>query len=307
MRRYRCAAADCRWDGLIAAGSFAGSGQASTRTRWRRALPFAAAGLAFAVVAAVAVRMIDANAPAKRPAPSAQTVPAGESYFGEPLPKSHPLLLLARASGDVALGGPKPGVPAPARPASATQVLSALQSASGNPDGLALRQRCVWGKPGGDPYRGTVAQALNAARLPPEVVKKVVAKVKAREVTDRLVITNATIKAQNSEREFDPNSIAMTHGMTLCLGTRVNFVADHHELADLYQVSDDAGREYSVMVPDVCGNVSVLGARGELDEGSVLGARAELDAQSVPEPGTLASVLAALVALAWWSRRRVPA
>lgn len=67
------------------------------------------------------------------------------------------------------------------------------------------------------------------------------------------------------------------------------------------------------MVPDVCGNVSVLGARGERkrrlnalavdgdrrgdDEWSPLASGAEPEASSVPEPGSLADVLAALASL----------
>lgn len=116
-------------------------------------------------------------------------------------------------------------------------------------------------------------------------------------------------RLQFQGREFDPQRLLLTHGRTLCLNARVNFAPGHVEGADLYEATDARGRRHAVMVPDVCGNVSVLGERGERkrrlnalavdgdrggdDEWSVLATGAELDASSVPEPGSLAAVLAA--------------
>jgi len=129
-------------------------------------------------------------------------------------------------------------------------------------------------------------------------------------------ISTGSIRGVAGGREFEPKSIAMSFGRTLCLQTRVNFVPGHVEEADLYEASDGNGRKYAVMVPDVCGNVSVLGARGEREDPLLAGADAQgraagnggdKDARlEVPEPGSLAIVLAALASLAgvWRWRRR---
>ena len=271
-------------------------------------LTWATAALAVVTVLGVAAQMLWAPGPDAQAAASSATVPRGVSYYGDPLPPTHPLLKLVSTTAQVAQGAatqaaaasvasPRaPGAPGPAPIAA---------NGSGGP--LSVRLNCAWGKPGGDPYRGSVKEALTTAHLPADIVQKFAAKVAARDASDRLVITNAAISAQNSGEQFNPRSIAMTYGRTLCLNTRVNFVADHHELADLYQVSDEAGRLYSVMVPDVCSNVSVLGARGEEDS-RVMGVRAEDNPHTqqhfVPEPGSLLSVLTALAALAVWTRRR---
>ena len=141
----------------------------------------------------------------------------------------------------------------------------ALAAGEPAPDGppLALRQGCAWGQPGRMPYRGTTAQALRAARLPPEVVQEVARLHRVRAVTDRVEIRTGAIRAVTDGREFNPQSFAMTYGHTLCVDARVNFRAGHVERGDLYEVRDARSRLHSVMVPDVCGNVSVLGARGE--------------------------------------------
>ena len=118
----------------------------------------------------------------------------------------------------------------------------------------------------------------------------------------------------------------MTYGTTLCLGTRVNFPAGHTEAAALYEAADHSGRVYAVMVPKVCGNVSVLGpvapqpADGLATGGAANDAQLRLMSpmldggpqahtilahhatQAVPVPGTLVLVLAGLVLL-WRSRR----
>jgi hypothetical protein len=130
---------------------------------------------------------------------------------------------------------------------------------------LKLRRGCAWGTPGRDPYRGTTEQALQAAGLPPEVVSEVAALRLARQPTDHLEIRNESIRALADGRTFDPRSVALTFGHTLCLNSRVNFPRGHVEKAELYEVRDARGRWHSIMVPEVCGNVSVLGARARRD------------------------------------------
>ncbi|MDO9284155.1 MAG: hypothetical protein Q7U26_04610, partial [Aquabacterium sp.] len=158
---------------------------------------------------------------------------------------------------------PLPGAQAPSDPAA---------------HGLALRRGCHWGQPGRNPYRGTMAQALQAAQLPAEVVRAIVAQQQAGQPAGRLSITRDAIRHTTDGREFDPGAVALTFGRTLCVGTRVNFAPGHEELADYYEARDAQGRLHSVMVPDVCGNVSVLGARGE--RGVVAGLAAMLAQRS---------------------------
>ncbi len=167
---------------------------------------------------------------------------------------------------------------------------------------LSMRRGCAWGAPGRTPYKGTVRQALAGAGLPQEVVNKIDLMVERKMVSDRVTITRDAIQAVNSKRRFEPTISAMGFGKTLCFGTRVNFPAGHVEVADLYEATDGEGAKFSVMVPYVCGNVSVLAARAERAAtppgGSI---------RSIPEPGTLASLAAALAAMAGGaglSRRR---
>ena len=128
---------------------------------------------------------------------------------------------------------------------------------------LALRQGCAWGQPGRNPYRGSTEQALRAAQLPDDVVRQVTAMRLAKQVTARLQIGTAGIQEVNGPREFASTGLALTFGNTLCLGSKVNFAPGHTEAADLYEVRDSQGRLHAVMVPDVCGNVSVLQRRGQ--------------------------------------------
>ena len=278
------------------------------------------------MVVGVAAQLLRPGDAAPLLAAKGPSVAAGESHFGEPLSPRHPLLTLAVATPG-SVGGGAAGVAEALPTAAAAGDAKPLAVAAGDSaHGLTIRQRCAWGKPGGNPYQGSVEQALSAARLPPAIVQQFVALIGARQISDRLVITNTAISAQRSQRQFDTRSIAMTYGNTLCLQTRVNFVADHHELADLYEVSDASGGRYSVMVPDVCGNVSVLSVRRQLADGQLMNVNGDdhpgvrhlfvLSADDpgreyvtagghrVAEPGTLLVVLTALGAMVYWTRRR---
>jgi hypothetical protein len=320
LARYACQASACGWAGLLPASGRAARIAAARRpsvavpglvralvarargTRW---LPLALAAAAGGVMATVVLQLATHSAPAQ-----AQLVP-GESHDGDALPASHPLLAMA-ATG-VALSeadAPAAAAAGSAPPGKATTALS-------------LRRGCAWGKPGRNPYRGTVAQALSAARLPPEVIRAIAAQVSSGQPVDELVITPQQMRAQRSGRQFDPHNIAMTYGTTLCVGTRVNFVPGHSERAALYEARDKSGRNYAVMVPQVCGNVSVIGEVARVDgaathsEGGAQATRGGGDAaywmpavltpgggtNTVPEPGTLVSVLMALVLMAALRRR----
>jgi hypothetical protein len=161
-----------------------------------------------------------------------------------------------------------------------------------NQSDLVLRRGCAWGVPGRSPYQGTITQALAGARLPDEIVHKVAAMVERGVVSDRVEIRRDSIRTVSGKRRFDPTIVAMGFGRTLCFGTRVNFQPGHVEQADLYDAVDAAGTRFAVMVPYVCGNVSVLAERAERpDEGG--------NGRSVPEPGTLAILVAGLAAIAF--------
>jgi hypothetical protein len=348
MRRYRCSGETCGWEGLLAAprsrrAAAAGGrcAHGAGRAAWARPVPLFFIALFTAAVGVQAARMYRAAMPdpvlAKLSA--GPVVPFGQSHEGAPLSPDHPLLAQTAASSDAGAApaetvGP---IAQPARPATAPA--AATQAADAQ---LALRQDCAWGDPGRDPYRGTVEEALKRAKLPPEVVREIARKVQAGEANDRLEITNQSIRAVHDAREFDSKRVAMTFGRTLCVNTRVNFQPGHVERADLFEASDSLGNSYSVMVPYVCGNVSVLGERAERDDDEaptiVLGADGQpvmkkgdrvlpaaligtkttttlrgtdggggggtTRSAQVPEPGTWASLLTGLAVMGWFVRRR---
>jgi hypothetical protein len=300
MRRYRCADATCGWEGLLPRQA---PSRRSAPSRWQRlraglatlrpGLPVAVAavgGMAFA--AAVLMGTTAWRGPSSAAAPKAQWLAPGQHHEGVALAAQHPLL-------------------------------QAPDTEAAEVERLALRQGCAWGLPGRNPYRGTVEQALVTAKLPPEVVQRVAMKVRNGQPDDRLEIRNEGIRGSKGEREFDPNNVALTYGHTLCVNARVNFKPGHVERATLYEAADNKGQLHAVMVPDVCGNVSVLGARMERKRPRVavlaewahggprllrLRALEEEDPpQSVPEPATLALAVLALAAAGGagaWARRR---
>jgi hypothetical protein len=184
--------------------------------------------------------------------------PVGESFDGRPLQAEHMLHTVQAER----LANGEPGMPA-----------------------LALRRDCAWGRPSHQPYRGSVELALRTAALPEEVVQTISRRVTAGEADDELLIRTGLIEGQHSQRRFDTTNIAMTHGMSLCLGTRVNFVVGHEERAALYEATDRSGHSYSVMVPRVCGNVSVLSARsGEGGQRRPAGGRFIADGEVPGDP-----------------------
>ncbi|MBL8308416.1 MAG: hypothetical protein JNM33_17110 [Rubrivivax sp.] len=297
VTHMRCTAEGCGFEGWVPRRANRRRAAWWTRRRVRRLAvalrPLARAagllgliGLGASVGAAVGSAWERAHAPT--PAEVRAVLPPGEYHDGDPLPAAHPL----------------------AQPA-------AVAAAP-----LDLRGACVWGRPGRNPYRGSVSEALRSAKLPAAAQAQIVAKVAAKRPDGRLVIANDGIREEGSTRVFAASGFAMTYGRTLCLETRVNFPAGHSEAADLYEAQDERGRRVSVMVPDVCGNVSVIGGSSSSSEElrlrglggampsqlkltTLVGGGEDDPAHAVPAPGTLACVLAGLLAWAGvrWRRR----
>lgn len=295
--RFSCRSAECGWHGLLRPTSTAWVPPASSGQglRW---------GTAVVAVAVLGTALAQALPLLLALWPSGTSVAAGVSHDGVPLPASHPLAQagerLAAASGP-ASGAARAGVPMAA--------------------GLTLRQHCSWGQPGRNPYQGTPEQALTAARLPPEVVQQIAQAIRSGEATDQLTITRDGIQNSSGSRRFAAAPFVMTYGRTLCLNARVNFAPGHSEPASLFEASDQRGRRYAVMVPSVCGNVSVIGettagrhtalssgvpySRDPAGGSDVASADDEplQRVNAVPVPGTLWLVLAGLGAAALVRRR----
>lgn len=161
---------------------------------------------------------------------------------------------------------------------------------------LNIRKGCFWGVPGGNPYKGSVKEALIGTKIPTEVILKLDYKVQHKLVSDQLTISNAGIMTENGARNFGTTAASMAFGNTLCFNTRVNFREGHVEKADLYEATDSKGQGYAIMVPYVCGNVSVLDER--------MRRNGRHNGGTVPEPSVwLLLVLALLIALFVLHRR----
>ncbi len=306
-RRFRCRSAVCGFNGLLAprrAGARARAAQALRAAAGLRALVLSALALVLGLVFATGIAWLVLRsgwAPVDR--------------------LVHPGGLHRLAPGQHFEGDPVPGVQAavwtPDAPAAAPQ-----------DQPLALRQHCIWGQPGRTPYTGTPEQALTAGRVPAELVPALARRIRNREVSDRVEIRREGLRTVADGREFSPRGLTLSFGLSMCLDSRVNFAPGHAEPADFYEVRDAQGRAHRVIVPDVCGNVSVLSADGARslagrwvagaasalldglgEDGSAAqdlqaGHALALDtARLVPAPGTLGCVVAGLVALAFTVRR----
>jgi hypothetical protein len=294
VRRYRCRS--CAWEVLRLP-----SPQHAKAGRRRIAILATCLGVAaFALLAAWPTAGTDAQAPLMV---GGRAFAAGEHFTGTPLSADHPLLH----------AGPDPDTGP--NPDPATTLATDGDDLARNPAtppgpasraGLTLRRHCAWGDPGRSPYRGTPEQALQAAGLPTEVIAQVALSISLGERLDRVTIRRGQVRAAASGLEFDPRRIALTYGTTLCLDTAVNFAPGHVEEADLFVATDDAGQLHYVMVPDVCGNVSVLRVLdGPLRTGATGGEAAA--GQPAPPPAPRAAAPPALAGPATGPSRRVMA
>lgn len=257
IHRYRCLNAACGWEGIISLPSAAPAASDAPPITWKLRLLWLLVGAAIALSAVAGLKLYrDARTPNRPPevvkAPAPLPVAAGEDFGGQSLPADDPRV-------------------------------------KENPTDLTIRRGCVWGVPGGNPYKGTVHQALAAARLPAEVAGKIGTMIEKGIVSDRVVITRDAIHTTSGKRRFDATIPAMAFGKTVCFGTRVNFHAGHVEVADIYDAIDDNGATFTVMVPYVCGNISLLYERPPDHPHN---------GHKVPEPGVLQLLVLALGAMA---------
>ena len=230
VHRYHCTSASCGWVGLLGR-----DGQPPPALiAWPARLLWLGVGAASALASVPLVPPLRAWLAG---APPAATVEAGVELQSRATPPG----------ADFAGGALPPADP---------RIL-----ANGTP--LSLKRGCAWGVPGGSPYRGTPEQALAAAGLPAEVVRALGERVERGWSQGQVEISRSGIRTLDGRRHFDPDITAMGFGNTLCFNTRVNFKPGHVEYAALYEHTDSRYRTYTVMVPYVCRNVSVLGQRGE--------------------------------------------
>jgi hypothetical protein len=264
LHRYRCCDPACGWEGVV--GREEQLGPAAPAPGWRGRALWLLGGVGLTLAAGLAVRVVmDSRGEARAPVAAVTTSP--------------------RAS----VKGPIPGLHDEGRELSEED-----DRLENNTTPLQLRRSCLWGVPGRTPYRGTVEQALTAARLPPDVVRRIADMVRAGGSDERVEITRAGIRSTDGRRTFPAHIPAMGFGDTLCFDTVVNFQPGHVEYAALYEAEDRTGRTYSVMVPFVCRNVSVLGVRGDL--GTPNG-------HSVPEPASWLLAATALGVMSFLRRR----
>ncbi len=269
VKRHRCINPACAWEGIISSSDDSLVEGGAGGTSWRGRVLWFVAGVAVALGTVQSARVYLAEKAAREALVRAEQqrarvvpipVAPGESYDGEALADEDPR-----------------GV--------------------GNRSELTLRRNCSWGIPGRNPYQGTVAQALTAARVPESAVRKFEMLIENKMISDRVQISREGITTVSGRRSFNSKSFDMAFGTMMCFDMRVNFSEAHVEHADLYEATDADGRQYAIMVPIVCGNVAVLGERAERDSDS------RTINGTTPEPATLALLATGLVLLAAFRRR----
>lgn len=108
-----------------------------------------------------------------------------------------------------------------------------------------------WSRPGADPYRGTVRQALASMHLPPEVVARLADRIERGQYDGQVSISDESVEADDGTpyaRHFD-----MTTGHAIAAGSRSNLGPGRVERGALFRDG-----VYAVAVPDACANVTRL-------------------------------------------------
>jgi hypothetical protein len=270
VHRYRCTDAACGWEGVV--GRERADPASATSPTWHGRLAWLMGGVALAMAGMAPVLLITLERPTAKPSTAPASAEVSWDHGAETFPE------------------------APGLHYEGSELLRADPRVVKNATPLSLRRSCVWGVPGRTPYRGTVEHALRATQLlPPEVVQRISEMAAYGWTKERVEISRTAIRSIDGRHVFRPQIPAMAFGDALCFDTRVNFPAGHVEYAALYEAQDRTGKTYSVMVPFVCNNVSVLGARAEREEpGGV---------RQVPEPQSWLLVGTALGVLVWLRRR----
>lgn len=268
VHRYRCVMPSCGWHGVLGrdavpAAHAVGRPAAGVVLLWFLAGAVTAVGLSEGTRAVLRWRKAHPAAVATAPRPTGAEL---DSHYAPP-GIDHPGVELPATDGRVAT----------------------------NPSPLTLRRSCAWGVPGANPYRGTVEQALAAAKLPASVVREIADKAERGWMVDQVEISRHGIRSVAGRKDFNPNIQAMAFGDKLCFDTRVNFPAGHVEYAALYEARGENGETLHVMVPYVCRNVSVLGERYEVPD---------RPPGRTPTPGSLVLSLLGLAALVGSRRDR---
>lgn len=277
VHRYRCIDPQCGWQGLVGREDTATAltNALAKAMTWRSRLMWLLVGAALAMTGMATV--LFGEKPRAAPQRLAAVSPDGAPQEGS-LDRDELQLI-------------------PGLQYQGTELPPADLRATRNTTPLQLRHNCVWGVPGRTPYRGTVEQALTATQmLPPEVVQRISQMVENGWTRERVEISRTAIRSMDGRRFFQPRIPAMGFGDTVCFDTQVNFPPGHVEYAALYEAADRSGKTYSVMVPFVCNNVSVLGARAERG--------VPPPNNQVPEPASWLIACTALGVLAWLRSRR---
>ena len=253
--RFECRSAACGWSGLRAPDAAPGGD---------RRRPLVAGALLALLVGAAAVGLVAITA--DRWLPGSDAEPASAQGTAALRPQFQDAATQVPPAGWHAVG----------------EILPSDDARHvGHAAGLQLRHGCTWGVPGRDPYRGTAEQALQAAGLPADAVRAIAQRIRSGESDGVVTLAREGIQSADGQRQFGRRLVASTYGMTLCFDTLVNFAEGHVERAPLFEFTSADGRRFSVIVPEVCGNVGVIS--DQPSAGIVLGERAERAANPVAQ------------------------
>ena len=168
----------------------------------------------------------------------------------------------------------------------------------------ATAAACDWSYPGENKFRGDKLRAVDRYTDIPEAARdQIKAKIKAREPDDIAEIERDTIIGR---RGLYSNMRDMYFGAaTLCSTvTRPTWPTGLIERAPIYTATY-AGIKYSVMIPDICGNVSRVdwAPTNGATQAPIVSRPTAPAVHAVPEPATALLVIPAMIFIALRIRR----